>query len=158
MLISLSKHFLNIYFNNSYSRYEYLPEMEPKPGHFRSPGTWLDSSSARVPQNHIRAHSKDDSDVSAACVRRSEEEQQERAAVTEVKELRFYAEQVEAENRMLRELVENQKNDIDCLLKLSDKVIIHRRRINTEEKEIGRRCCLGDRNYSLPSCAIAILH
>jgi hypothetical protein len=50
---------------------------------------------------------KDDSEISAD---------------TELKELRFYALQVEADNKVLRELVENQKNDIDCLLKLSSKV------------------------------------
>ena len=41
---------------------------------------------------------------------------------SELRELRFYAEQVEADNKMLRELVDNQKNDIDCLLKLIRKV------------------------------------
>jgi hypothetical protein len=55
------------------------------------------------------------------------DQEEERAAVAaEMKNLRFYAEQVEAENKMLRELVDNQKNDIECLLKLSDKVRIDR--------------------------------
>jgi hypothetical protein len=60
---------------------------------------------------------KDDSEISA-----DHRQQTAAAAATELKELRFYALQVEADNKVLRELVENQKNDIDCLLKLSSKV------------------------------------
>jgi hypothetical protein len=99
-------------------RHELLPELEQRGGNnFRSPDTWPDrnSSQPRVP---LGTAIKDDSDVIR---QRDAGEELAAADSTELKELRFYAEQVEADNKMLRELVENQKNDIDCLLKLSNK-------------------------------------
>jgi hypothetical protein len=86
---------------------------------FRSPDTWPDRNSSQPPRVPLGAPIiKDDSDVIR---QRDAGEELAAADSTELKELRFYAEQVEADNKMLRELVENQKNDIDCLLKLSNK-------------------------------------
>ena len=70
---------------------------------------------------HSAPH-KDDRNGTADARRQDERLEQAAADSTELKELRFYAEQVEADNKMLRELVDNQRNDIDCLLKLTRKV------------------------------------
>jgi hypothetical protein len=85
---------------------------------FRSPDTWPDRNSSQPRAPLGTPIIKDDSDVIR---QRDAEEELAAADSTELKELRFYAEQVEADNKLLRELVENQKNDIDCLLKLSNK-------------------------------------